>query len=155
MRIVEQTSNRLVIETVPDGWDKLIFAAPIIGSAAGIAAFCVWGWHIISVTLVLCIPIAALFLIDYKSFFSQKHTYYLDKSRNEFIIRAQHGSKTKQLRSTVNELKSLGGETLGTDPPCFYIVVKRKTLPSSRLEVESLFSGDEAAFDTIRSFLGG
>ena len=119
MRIVEQTSSRLVIETAPGGWNKLIFAAPIIGSAAGIAAFVVWGWHIISVTLVLCVPIAALFLIDYKSFFSQKHMYYLDKSRNEFIIRAQHGSKTKQLRSTVNELKSLGGETLGTEPPFF------------------------------------
>jgi hypothetical protein len=155
MRIVEQTPDRLVIETAPDDWDKLIFAVPIIGAAAGIAAFGMWGWSFISATLVLCVPIAALFLVNYKSFFGLKHTYYLDKSRNEFIIREQHGSKTKQLRSTVSELESLERETIGVDPPCFYIVVRRKTLPRSRLEVDGLFPDDEAAFDTIRSFLGG
>ncbi len=154
MRIVEQTPDRLVIEAAPGGRGKLIFAAPVIGSAAGIAAFGLWGWHIISVVLVLCVPIAALLVVNYKSFFSQKHTYHLDRSRNEFIIRARRGSKTTQLRGTVDELRSLEVETLGADPPCFYIVVKRKTLPGSRLEVGSLFPGDEAAMDAIRSFLG-
>lgn len=154
MRIVEQTPDRLVIETAPDGWDKLIFAAPIVGGMAGFAAFWVWGWSFIGVILVLCVPVAALFLFNYRSFFQLKHTYSLDRTRNEFVIREQRGAKTKQIRGTVNELKSLEAETLGIDPPCFYIVVRRKTLPGSRLEVEALFTGDEAALHTINAFLG-
>ena len=154
MRIVEQTPDRLVIETAPHGWDKLIFAASIVGSVAGFAAFWVWGWSFISAMLVLCVPVAALFLINYKSFLHLKHTYSLDKSRNEFVIREQRGSKIKQLRSTVSELKSLEAETLGTDHPSFFIVVRRKTLPKSMLEVEALFPGDGDAFNTIEAFLG-
>jgi hypothetical protein len=54
----------------------------------------------------------------------------------------------------LRELKSLETETLGIDPPCFYIVVRRKTLPRSSLEVEALFPDDGAAIETIKAFLG-
>lgn len=153
MRIVERTRDKLIIETAPDGWDKLIFAAPIVGSAAGFAAFGAWGLTFLSSILLLCVPVAILFIINFKSVFRTKHTYYLDTARNELLFRERLGSKTKQMRGTVRELKSLEGETRGTDPPRFYIVAKYETLPRTSFEVEELFSGDEAAMRVIESFL--
>ena len=153
MRILERTSDRLVIETTPSGWDKLLFAAPILSVILGSVLYYAWGLTILSGFLLMWAPLAILFLFTFNSFFRQKHTYIFDARRDEYIIREQRGSKTKRTRGSISQLESLELETIGSDPPSFYIVARRKSLPRTNFEVEEIFSSDERAINTLSSFL--